>query len=112
MNKNEWRAVGQRLRVTRMALGITEQKAAKGFGVSLRTYRGYEAGGRQRSLGPTVKFSRKYDVSLSWLFDGEAALVGRHLAVSASKVAILPVTSPEWRSLARGARLPGRAPPI
>lgn len=47
-----WRAVGRRLRVTRSALGITEQKAAEVFGISLRTYRRYEAGQPQRSAAP------------------------------------------------------------
>ena len=47
-----YKAVGPRLRQARVGLGITEQQAADVFGVTLRTYRKYEAGGRQRSAKP------------------------------------------------------------
>jgi len=92
MNETFWRAVGRRLRVMRGALGLTEQQAAKGFGVSLRTYRRYEAGQRQRSAVPAVNFARRYNVSLDWLFDGDRHRIGRCLSHSAGKIAILPVT--------------------
>src|ERR1700677_60526 len=98
MNRKEWLAVGHRMRVTRMVLGITEQEAASGFGVSLRTYRGYEAGRRQRSAQPACKFARQFDVSLDWLLAGEAAMISRHLAVGTARVAILPAGGAWWRS--------------
>ena len=101
MTEAEWRAVGHRMRVTRLALGMTEQQAADGWGVTLRTYRRYEAGGRQISAVPPCKFAQKYDVSLDWLFDGDATTTKRHLAVGAGKIAILPVTSPKLRSVQR-----------
>jgi transcriptional regulator with XRE-family HTH domain len=37
--------VGRRLRLTRLALEITEQEAAAGARITLRTYRKWEAGG-------------------------------------------------------------------
>jgi transcriptional regulator with XRE-family HTH domain len=89
-----WRAVGRRLRVTRSALGITEQKVAEAFGVSLRTYRRYESGRRQRSAAPAVNFARRYDVSLDWIFDGDTDRIGHHL--TRGKIAILPARR-RWR---------------
>ncbi|MFY9840001.1 MAG: helix-turn-helix transcriptional regulator [Xanthobacteraceae bacterium] len=75
-------AVGPRLRQARVGLGITEQQAADVFGVTLRTYRKYEAGGRQRSAKPVVRFADKYNVSPDWIFMGQqpmmdAVYVGR-----------------------------------
>ncbi|MGX1107860.1 MULTISPECIES: helix-turn-helix domain-containing protein [Bradyrhizobium] len=96
----DWIAAGRRLRVTRLALDISEERAAAGFGVSLRTYRGYEAGRPQRGnwfLG----FAREYDVSLDWLLDGDTSGVRNHLAkCSTGRVAILPAKSSRYRSAA------------
>lgn len=39
-----YRAFAERLRFARAQLGISEQEAAYAFGVTVRTYRGYEAG--------------------------------------------------------------------
>jgi hypothetical protein len=88
--KLDWATIGRRLRTTRIALEISEQEAADGFGVSLMTYRGYEAGRTQRGAG-FASFARRYEVSIDWLMDGQAAGIGRHLAEDAKgKVAILP----------------------
>ena len=90
MSGIDWHLVGRRLRVTRLALGITEQEAAAAHGVTLRTYRRWEAGARQTN-NPRylLNFAEKYDVSLDWLLIGEAAGVGSHLAKNAKgKIAI------------------------
>jgi transcriptional regulator with XRE-family HTH domain len=102
-------ACAHRLRVTRIALGITEQEAADAHGVTVRTYRKWEAGANQRSIRPTLRFAEKFDVSMDWLLGGEGFNVGRHL--QRGKVAILPVTSAEWqRRVAEGIpRLGGAA---
>jgi transcriptional regulator with XRE-family HTH domain len=70
--RTEWyRAFGQRLRETRLALGITEAEAAAARLVTLRTYRRHEAGlphrGKHSGL---VSFARKYDLSYNWLLAG------------------------------------------
>jgi transcriptional regulator with XRE-family HTH domain len=43
-----WKRVGHRLRVTRLALGLTDQEAATAHGVTVGTYRKWEAGGQAR----------------------------------------------------------------
>ena len=89
---------GHRLRVVRIVLDITEQEAADVCGVTLRTYRRYEQGAKQKSVRPVKNFARHYGVSLDWLVDGEGILnserVGRK---AAGKVAILPVIGPTLR---------------
>ena len=68
MSAIDWCAVGHRIRVTRVMLGLTEEQAAAGFGVTLRTYRRYEAG--RSAENRIVDFARHYDVSFDWLIDG------------------------------------------
>jgi transcriptional regulator with XRE-family HTH domain len=99
--KFSWRLCGHRLRVTRLTLGITEKEAAAAHGVTVNTYRKWEAGGRQRG-GRFVDFAEKYDVSLNWLVGAEAAQIGSHLAKRAKgKIAILPAKGPQWRRVHR-----------
>ena len=43
-----WIGFGRRFRLTREALGISEQEAADAYGVSLRAYRRLERGAAQR----------------------------------------------------------------
>jgi transcriptional regulator with XRE-family HTH domain len=98
MRKSSHRLYGQRLRVTRLVLGITEQEAADACGVMLKTYRGYEEGQPERGYRVPNAFYVKYGVSLDWLLRGEADQIGSHLAKGAKgKVAILPVVGPRRR---------------
>jgi transcriptional regulator with XRE-family HTH domain len=63
-----YRDFGARLRLVREALGLTEQQAADGAGVTVRTYRRWEAGHKGKSSGPVFKFGEKFRVNLDWLF--------------------------------------------
>lgn len=76
--------------MARLSLGISEAEAAEAHGVTLRTYRRYERGGRSRWSG--VKgFAAKYDVSADWLLLGTTAGIRPHLARHApGTIAILP----------------------
>jgi transcriptional regulator with XRE-family HTH domain len=86
-----WDAIGRRMQITRLALGLTEQEAATAWRLTLRTYRKWEAGAPQRGSN-FLCFAEKYDISLDWLLGGDAARLGRHLTARAKgKVAILPI---------------------
>jgi transcriptional regulator with XRE-family HTH domain len=90
-----WDAVGRRMSLARLALGISEQEAAAAWQVTLRTYRKYEAGAPQRSIGPLLCFADRHDVSIDWLICGDPACLKRHLTSRAEgKVAILGA---RWR---------------
>ena len=66
--------------------------------MTLRTYRRYEQGAKQKSIRPVNNFARHYGVSLGWLFDGEGILNSEHVGRKATgKVAILPVIGPNFR---------------
>jgi transcriptional regulator with XRE-family HTH domain len=84
----DWRAIGQRFRLARLACGGTEKEAADAYGVSVQTYRKYENGHRQRN--DFLGFVEKYDVSVDWLILGDPSRLGKHLSkLSEGKVAVL-----------------------
>jgi transcriptional regulator with XRE-family HTH domain len=86
--------------ITRLTLGITEAEAAAAYGVTVRTYRGWEAGRRQRlNHDGIVRFAEKYDVSIDWIVSGEGFGLGPHMTKPAGNLAILPVMSAERRRL-------------
>jgi transcriptional regulator with XRE-family HTH domain len=96
--RRQWRDRGHRLRVVRIVLDVAEQEAADVCGVTLRTYRRYERGAKQKSIRPIMNFARHYGVSLGWLFDGEGILNSARVGRKATgKVAILPVIGPNFR---------------
>jgi len=97
MRKSERLQLGHRLRVTRLALGITDVQAAKAWGISLTTYRKYEKEGMptHANAGRVTAFAHRYDVSLDWLLDGDTSVIAAHLAKG--KVAILPAKGSQYR---------------
>ena len=103
-NAAYYAAYGHRLRVTRIALGLTEQEAAEAHGATLKTYRKWENGARQRGGDSFIKFADAYNISLNWLLGGDGSTLDRHLTVG-GKVAILPVLSAEQRRRARAANV-------
>ena len=91
----DYSGFGHRLRVTRLALGITEAEAATVAGRSVDTWRKYEATGKGRCTQAVCRFAAHYDVCLNWIFGGEAARV--RALLTKGKVAILPVKGPWYR---------------
>jgi hypothetical protein len=81
-----WPAMGERMRLIRGALNLSEEAAAEACQVSLKTR--YEAGAQQRTRA-ILNFSEKLDVCLDYLCRGDTRRLGRHLQITQSKVAIL-----------------------
>lgn len=101
------RRFGARMRVLRLALGLTEADAAAIYGVTLGTYQRYEAGARMRSgVGKLMRLCERYPaVSLDWILEGDTRNVPRELSHTApGKVAILPVVTREQRERRRERR--------
>ena len=93
----DWRAIGQRFRLARLACGGTEKEAANAYGVTVRTYRKYENG--QPLRNDFLGFVEKYDVSVDWLIYGDPSRLGKHLSkLAKGKVAILGRTAKAVRS--------------
>jgi len=69
------RAFARRLRLLRALLKLTEAGAAADHGVTLQTYRRWEAGGRSRRwLRAMLKFCKKHDVRYEFYIAGEGAI--------------------------------------
>jgi hypothetical protein len=66
------------LRTVRALLGISEQEAAHAYGVTLRTYRGYEAGRRQVQAWPALRFAIVFDLSNGWILSGDGPIRMKH----------------------------------
>jgi transcriptional regulator with XRE-family HTH domain len=82
------RGYGHRLRIARLTLGVTEREAASALGITLRTYRKWEA---RRwppvQAGPVLAFAETYDVNLDWLISGKGFGLKPHLTVRTARQA-------------------------
>ena len=88
MNRRQFKQWGKRLQITRAALNLTEQQAADGHGITLKTYRRWEAGEIGRCCtGPTLRFAQRYNLSLDWLIEGDTSRLDSRF--TAGNVAIL-----------------------
>lgn len=59
--------LGERLRILRKELNLTQEDASKGVGVSLNSYRRYECDEREPTAPILVKMAQFYNVSLDYL---------------------------------------------
>lgn len=57
----------KRLNETRKLRGITAQQMADSLGMNLRSYRNYESGDREPSLGVLVQIAEKLEVTTDYL---------------------------------------------
>jgi hypothetical protein len=88
----EWRrGFAHRLRVNRIALGLTEEEAAAVAGRTVETWRRYEATGEGHITGPLLLFAERYKLSLDWLFGGRGRLesaTGKVVSLPTSRKAV------------------------
>ena len=71
--------VGQRLRVRRSLLGMSQEKLAEAVGITFQQIQKYERGTNRVSAGRLFQFSRILDIPVSYFYDqfsGEAAGTG------------------------------------
>lgn len=65
-------AFAQRLRSVRLALGLSEEEAARAAGRTVKTWRKYEtAGFRGITTGALLRFVKAYRLNVDWLFAGD-----------------------------------------
>jgi hypothetical protein len=89
---DEWyREFGHRLRVTRIALDLTEEEAAAAAGRTVETWRRYEETGMGNITGPILLVTKRYNISLDWLFCA-AGGGGRAHKSMPGRIAILPAS--------------------
>jgi transcriptional regulator with XRE-family HTH domain len=93
------RGFGRRLRLARVALGLTEHQAAAAAAVTLQTFRRWE--GRRwphQHWGAVAAFAAAYDVNLDWLLlGGDPGGLGSHLSKrTAGKVVLFCPRGKAW----------------
>ena len=67
--------IGDRLRLRREALGLTQKEAAKLLEMSETFYGGIERGNRRLSIERMILVHERMDVSLTWLLSGETPVM-------------------------------------
>jgi transcriptional regulator with XRE-family HTH domain len=62
--------VGERIRVRRAELGLTQEQLAQALKVSYQQVQKYETGANRISAGRIYEIARKLDVDISYFFEG------------------------------------------
>lgn len=62
--------VGERIRLRRTELGLTQEQLANALDVSYQQIQKYETGANRISAGRIFEIARKLDVDISYFFDG------------------------------------------
>jgi transcriptional regulator with XRE-family HTH domain len=63
--------VGRRLRLTRIALGLTQRHFASAADIATNTYGQYETGARLISPARAIALSDAHNLTLDWIYRGE-----------------------------------------
>jgi transcriptional regulator with XRE-family HTH domain len=66
--------VGDRLRLLRQKLGLTQSQMAQKLGVTLNTYQRYELGNRNLTVEKLQQLRKLFGVNLNWLLTGEGGM--------------------------------------
>lgn len=70
----EWRqAVAERLRRTRIALGLSQAQVCRSLGVTPQRWNNWERGARPLDLAAAVTLCERHDLTLDWLYRGVSA---------------------------------------
>lgn len=82
-------AIAQRLRLAREHAGLSQGQVAKLFGYQRPTISEVEAGRRRVSAEELSTFCKIYDVSTSWITDGQPEVPDPNVALAARELAKL-----------------------
>jgi transcriptional regulator with XRE-family HTH domain len=64
-------SIGERLRLTRVALGMSQVQFAGKVGVSTASYNQYEKGRRRLAIEQAIKIQGAHNLTLDWLYLGD-----------------------------------------
>lgn len=70
---------GERVKVTRKALGLTQEELAGLLGVTRGALANWERGSRLADVAAMTRFCRAYNLSLDWLYMGDMSQLPRAL---------------------------------
>ena len=66
-------AIGDRLRLSRMATGLDQTNYARACAIAQNTYNQYERGKSRPSLDHAFCLCDTYNLTLGWIYDGDAS---------------------------------------
>lgn len=64
-------SIGERLRLTRLALGLTQKSMAYPLSVSREAYTMYETGSREPPWTVAVELCDSWGITMDWIYRGE-----------------------------------------
>lgn len=73
-------AIGERLRLTREALGLQQNEFAERAGLATNTYNQYERGKNTPNLDAAHALCDHHALTLDWIYRGDASGLRYHLA--------------------------------
>lgn len=65
------RAIGERLRLTRDALGLTQERFCARAEISPTAYNQWERGHKRPSVDAGIALCNAYDLTLDWIYRGD-----------------------------------------
>ena len=74
------KSVGERLRLTRQALGLHQNEFAEGAGLAANTYNQYESGTNMPALDRAIALCDAYSLTLDWIYRGDPSGLRYQLA--------------------------------
>jgi transcriptional regulator with XRE-family HTH domain len=74
--------IGERLRLTRQALGMTQAAFAKHVGIARNTFNQYETGVNQLSIENAHALCDAYKLTFDWLYRGDVGQLPHTLATA------------------------------
>lgn len=73
-------AIGQRLRLTREVLGLSQAEFADRCGIARNTYNQYEQGKNKPQLQLAIDMCERFNLTLDWLYRGDPSSLPYKLA--------------------------------
>lgn len=75
-------AIGQRLTLTRQALGLNQTVFAERAGILRTAYTQYESGEKRPSIQSAIALCDTYDLTLDWIYRGDLSGVRYEIAAT------------------------------
>jgi transcriptional regulator with XRE-family HTH domain len=80
MNDRSFKAIGERLRITRDAMGLTQTAFRRAAELSPSTYNQFEKGGTRPSIDSALALCDAHGLSLDWIYRGDMRSLRHELA--------------------------------
>lgn len=81
------KAIGNRLRAARLALGLTQKDLYEPLGVKAATWNHWESGKRLPDPLVMTKLKEKHGITMDWIYAGDASALPFSLAKAVLKAA-------------------------